>query len=82
MIGCTSTDSSEVDDSKPKTDNPIMKITIIGAGGGEVTGSAYYVLTCLARVLIDCSLMAKMARGQHWQSSSGKSTSCRQPFQR
>jgi metallo-beta-lactamase family protein len=33
-----------------------MKITIIGAAGGEVTGSAYYVQTEKARVLVDCGL--------------------------
>jgi metallo-beta-lactamase family protein len=33
-----------------------MKITILGAGGGEVTGSAYLVQTQSARVLVDCGL--------------------------
>jgi metallo-beta-lactamase family protein len=33
-----------------------MKITIIGAAGGEVTGSAYIVETSNARVLVDCGL--------------------------
>ena len=33
-----------------------MKITIVGAAGGEVTGSAYYVQTKLASVLVDCGL--------------------------
>ena len=31
-----------------------MKITVIGAAGGEVTGSAYIVQTQNARVIIDC----------------------------
>ena len=31
-----------------------MKITIVGAAGGEVTGSAYYVETQSAAILIDC----------------------------
>ncbi len=31
-----------------------MKITILGAAGGEVTGSAYLVDTGRARVLVDC----------------------------
>ena len=31
-----------------------MKITLAGAAGGEVTGSAYYVQTEKARVLVDC----------------------------
>ena len=33
-----------------------MKITIAGAAGGEVTGSAYYVQTNQAGVLVDCGL--------------------------
>jgi metallo-beta-lactamase family protein len=33
-----------------------MKITIVGASGGEVTGSAYYVQTKNASVLVDCGL--------------------------
>ncbi len=33
-----------------------MKINIIGAAGGEVTGSAYFVQTAKARVLVDCGL--------------------------
>jgi metallo-beta-lactamase family protein len=33
-----------------------MKITIIGAAGGEVTGSAYIVQTSKARILVDCGL--------------------------
>jgi metallo-beta-lactamase family protein len=33
-----------------------MKITVHGAGGGEVTGSAYLVQTRSANVLIDCGL--------------------------
>jgi metallo-beta-lactamase family protein len=33
-----------------------MKITVIGAAGGEVTGSAYVVQTREARVLVDCGL--------------------------
>ena len=33
-----------------------MKITIVGAAGGEVTGSAYYVQTGQASVLVDCGL--------------------------
>jgi len=33
-----------------------MKITIVGAAGGEVTGSAYHVTTKRASVLIDCGL--------------------------
>jgi metallo-beta-lactamase family protein len=33
-----------------------MKITVHGAGGGEVTGSAYLVQTDSANVLVDCGL--------------------------
>jgi len=33
-----------------------MKVTIVGAAGGEVTGSAYYVQTKQASVLVDCGL--------------------------
>src|ERR1700740_3173763 len=33
-----------------------MKITLIGAAGGEVTGSCYSVQTKQARVLVDCGL--------------------------
>jgi metallo-beta-lactamase family protein len=33
-----------------------MKITIVGAAGGEVTGSAYYVQSKQAGVLVDCGL--------------------------
>ena len=33
-----------------------MKITVLGAGGGEVTGSCYLVETSQARILVDCGL--------------------------
>ena len=33
-----------------------MRVTILGAAGGEVTGSAYLVETGQARVLVDCGL--------------------------
>ena len=33
-----------------------MKITIVGAAGGEVTGSAYYVQTQKSSILVDCGL--------------------------
>jgi len=33
-----------------------MKINVIGAAGGEVTGSAYMVETSQSRVLVDCGL--------------------------
>jgi metallo-beta-lactamase family protein len=33
-----------------------MKITLLGAAGGEVTGSAYLVQTGDANVMVDCGL--------------------------
>ena len=33
-----------------------MKITLVGAAGGEVTGSCYIVETKQARILVDCGL--------------------------
>ena len=33
-----------------------MKIKVVGAAGGEVTGSAYFVETKKARVLVDCGM--------------------------
>jgi len=33
-----------------------MKVRVLGAAGGEVTGSAYWVETRQARVLVDCGL--------------------------
>jgi metallo-beta-lactamase family protein len=33
-----------------------MKITLLGAAGGEVTGSAYLVQTTAANVMVDCGL--------------------------
>jgi metallo-beta-lactamase family protein len=33
-----------------------MRITVVGASGGEVTGSAYYVETRSASLLVDCGL--------------------------
>jgi metallo-beta-lactamase family protein len=33
-----------------------VKITLIGAAGGQVTGSAYMVQTKNARVLVDCGM--------------------------
>jgi metallo-beta-lactamase family protein len=34
----------------------LVKITLTGAAGGEVTGSAYFVQTRKARVLVDCGM--------------------------
>jgi metallo-beta-lactamase family protein len=33
-----------------------MKITLLGAAGGQVTGSAYYVQTRQAQILVDCGI--------------------------
>src|SRR5215467_3979829 len=33
-----------------------MKISVLGASGGEVTGSCYLVETASAKVLVDCGL--------------------------
>ena len=41
-----------------------MKITVIGASGGEVTGSAYVVQTREARVLVDCGLFQGSKRAE------------------
>ena len=41
-----------------------MKITILGAAGGEVTGSAYYLQTKSASVLIDCGLFQGGAKAE------------------
>jgi metallo-beta-lactamase family protein len=42
-----------------------MKITILGAAGGEVTGSAYLVQTKSARVLVDCGLFQGGKRAEN-----------------
>src|SRR6266571_2837168 len=34
----------------------MMEITLVGAAGGEVTGSCYIVETKQARILVDCGL--------------------------
>jgi metallo-beta-lactamase family protein len=34
----------------------MMKITLLGAAGGEVTGSAYLVQTSAANIMVDCGL--------------------------
>ena len=33
-----------------------MKIAVVGAAGGEVTGSAYYIQTLQASILLDCGM--------------------------
>ncbi len=41
-----------------------MKITILGAASGEVTGSAYYVQTDQASILVDCGLFQGGAKAE------------------
>ncbi len=41
-----------------------MKITLLGAASGEVTGSAYYVQTKQASVLVDCGLFQGGAKAE------------------
>jgi metallo-beta-lactamase family protein len=43
-----------------------MKITIYGAGGGEVTGSAYMVQTGDSNILIDCGLFQGTRRVENF----------------
>jgi len=45
-----------------------VKITVIGAAGGEVTGSAYIVQTKSARVLVDCGLAVVSWLSVKWRS--------------
>lgn len=44
-----------------------MRIKVLGAGGGEVTGSAYLIETDKARVLLDCGIFqgGKQAEGMN-----------------
>lgn len=42
--------------SLSRAEGLFMKITIVGAAGGEVTGSAYFVQTGQASVLVDCGM--------------------------
>jgi metallo-beta-lactamase family protein len=42
-----------------------MKITVHGAGGGEVTGSAYLLETSAAKILIDCGLFQGARRTEN-----------------
>jgi metallo-beta-lactamase family protein len=43
-----------------------MKITIHGAGGGEVTGSAYLVETRDAKILVDCGLFQGARKAENY----------------
>ncbi len=45
-----------------------MKITVFGAAGGEVTGSAYYIQTDRAKVLLDFGMFQGMARAEEHNS--------------
>jgi metallo-beta-lactamase family protein len=42
-----------------------MKITVHGAGGGEVTGSAYLLETQSAKVLVDCGLFQGASKAEN-----------------
>jgi metallo-beta-lactamase family protein len=42
-----------------------MRITVHGAGGGEVTGSAYLVETRNAKVLVDCGLFQGASKAEN-----------------
>jgi metallo-beta-lactamase family protein len=42
-----------------------MRITVHGAGGGEVTGSAYLLETSAAKVLVDCGLFQGARRTEN-----------------
>jgi len=50
-----------------------MKITILGAAGGEVTGSAYWVETSRARVLVDFGMFqgGKAAEAKNHRGAEG-----------
>jgi metallo-beta-lactamase family protein len=43
-----------------------MKITVHGAGGGEVTGSAYVLETEQAKVLVDCGLFQGARKSENY----------------
>ncbi len=51
-----------------------MKITLVGAAGGEVTGSAYYVQTKRASVLVDCGMFqgGKKSEGRNRPPASSR----------
>jgi metallo-beta-lactamase family protein len=49
-----------------------MKITVHGAGGGEVTGSAYLVQTKNATVLVDCGLFQGRKKLENYNRLPGK----------
>lgn len=51
-----SADTASARLSARRLKDKIMNIRVIGAAGGEVTGSAYIVQTKNARILIDCGL--------------------------
>ena len=48
-----------------------MKIIVVGAAGGEVTGSAYFVETSEARVLIDGTKPIQQADLVYGKSANG-----------
>jgi predicted metal-dependent RNase len=42
-----------------------MRITLLGASGGEVTGSAYLVQTDQASILVDCGMFQGSRKAIH-----------------
>jgi metallo-beta-lactamase family protein len=69
-----------------------MKITLVDAAGGEVTGSCYIVQTKQARVLVDCGLFqggkksealtVKMINAPRLPDSFNSVTACRRSCQK
>ena len=43
-----------------------LKITLLGAAGGEVTGSCYLLETASAKVLVDCGMFQGSAASENW----------------
>ena len=51
-----------------------MKIIVIGAAGGEVTGSAYIVQTKNARVIVDCGMFQGGKKSESLNSAPATSS--------
>src|SRR5262252_7733066 len=49
-----------------------MKITLLGAAGGEVTGSAYLLETESAKVLVDCGFFQGARKLENYNRLPGK----------
>ena len=50
-----------------------MKITLLGASGGEVTGSAYLIQTNDANVMVDCGLFQGAQKLENFNRLPSKS---------